>query len=417
MKILIIGAGGREHAIAWKLAQSNRPVDIFLAPGNAGTASDYTNVPIDVMDFDRLLDFALTEAIELVIVGPEDPLCAGIVDVLKDAGIAVFGPDKISAQLEASKDLTKQFLNKYQIPTANSFTTADFDQAKDYINQADLPIVIKADGLCKGKGVVICHSLEEAEATLKDMLLDQSFGDSASQVVIEDYLDGYEQSLLCFVSNNQLVPMETAQDYKKAFDGDLGPNTGGVGVYSLPKTPETTDPALDAQIKAILGQIERGLIAEKFSFYGILFIGFMIQDGQAKVLEFNVRFGDPETEVLLPRLESDLLTVFEKTLAGTLKPTDLIWSKQAAVGVVLYSKGYPGFYDNHVAIESLPENALIFHNGTTTDEAGQLITNGGRVLTPVALADDIQSARQAAYKHVGQIRGASLTYRTDIAKL
>ncbi len=417
MKILIIGAGGREHAIAWKLAQSNRPVDIFLAPGNAGTASDYTNVPIDVMDFDRLLDFALTEAIDLVIVGPEDPLCAGIVDVFKDVGIAVFGPDKISAQLEASKDLTKQFLNKYQIPTANSFTTADFDQAKDYINQADLPIVIKADGLCKGKGVVICHSLEEAEATLKDMLLDQSFGDSASQVVIEDYLDGYEQSLLCFVSNNQLVPMETAQDYKKAFDGDLGPNTGGVGVYSLPKTPETTDPALDAQIKAILGQIERGLIAEKFSFYGILFIGFMIQDGQAKVLEFNVRFGDPETEVLLPRLESDLLTVFEKTLAGTLKPTDLIWSKQAAVGVVLYSKGYPGFYNNHVAIESLPENALIFHNGTTTDEAGQLITNGGRVLTPVALADDIQSARQAAYKHVGQIHGASLTYRNDIAKL
>lgn len=417
MKILIIGAGGREHAIAWKLAQSDRPVDIFLAPGNAGTASEYTNVPIDVMDFDRLLDFALTEAIDLVIVGPEDPLCAGIVDVFIDAGIAVFGPDKISAQLEASKDLTKQFLNKYQIPTANSFTTADFDQAKDYINQADLPIVIKADGLCKGKGVVICHSLEEAEATLKDMLLDQSFGDSASQVVIEDYLDGYEQSLLCFVSNNQLVPMDTAQDYKKAFDGDLGPNTGGVGVYSLPKTPETTDPALDAQIKAILGQIERGLIAEKFSFYGILFIGFMIQDGQAKVLEFNVRFGDPETEVLLPRLESDLLTVFEKTLAGTLKPTDLIWSKQAAVGVVLYSKGYPGAYDNHVAIESLPENALIFHNGTTTDEAGQLITNGGRVLTPVALADDIQSARQAAYKHVGQIRGASLTYRTDIAKL
>lgn len=417
MKILIIGAGGREHAIAWKLAQSNRPVDIFLAPGNAGTASDYTNVPIDVMDFDRLLDFALTEAIDLVIVGPEDPLCAGIVDLFQEAGIAVFGPDKISAQLEASKDLTKQFLNKYQIPTANSFTTADFDQAKDYINQADLPIVIKADGLCKGKGVVICHSLEEAEATLKDMLLDQSFGDSASQVVIEDYLDGYEQSLLCFVSNNQLVPMETAQDYKKAFDGDLGPNTGGVGVYSLPKTPETTDPALEAQIKAILGQIERGLIAEKFSFYGILFIGFMIQDGQAKVLEFNVRFGDPETEVLLPRLESDLLTVFEKTLAGTLKPTDLTWSKQAAVGVVLYSKGYPGAYDNHVAIESLPENALIFHNGTTTDEAGQLITNGGRVLTPVTLADDIQSARQAAYKLVDQIHGASLTYRTDIAKL
>lgn len=414
MKILIIGAGGREHAIAWKLSQSNRPVDIFLVPGNAGTESDYTNIPIDVMDFDGLLHFALTEAIDLVIVGPEDPLCAGIVDLFQEVGIAVFGPDKMSAQLEASKDLTKQFLNKYQIPTANSFTTSDYDQAKAYINQADLPIVIKADGLCKGKGVVICHSLEETEATLKDMLLDQSFGDSASQVVIEDYLDGNEQSLLCFVSNNQLVPMDTAQDYKKAFDGDLGPNTGGVGVYS---SPETADPALKAQIKAILGQIERGLIAEKFSFYGILFIGFMIQDGQAKVLEFNVRFGDPETEVLLPRLENDLLTVFEKTLAGTLKPSDLTWSKQAAVGVVLYSKGYPGAYDNHVAIETLPEDALIFHNGTTTDEAGQLITNGGRVLTPVALADDIQSARQEVYKLVGQIHGESLTYRTDIAKL
>lgn len=414
MKILIIGAGGREHAIAWKLSQSKRPIDIFLAPGNAGTAGAFTNVPIDVMDFDRLVELAVSEAIDLVIVGPEDPLCAGIVDLFQEAGIPVFGPDKKSAQLEASKYFTKQFLNKYQIPTANSFTTEDFDEARAFINQSSFPIVIKADGLCRGKGVVICQNLEEANASLKDMLLDQSFGTSGSKVVIEEYLDGNEQSLLCFVSNNKLIPMDTAQDYKKALDGDLGPNTGGIGVYS---SSETSNEELANQINTILRQIEIGLATEKFEFYGILFIGFMIQDGQPKVLEFNVRFGDPETEVLLPRLESDLLTVFEKTLDGTLKTSDLTWSKQAAVGVVLHSKGYPGPYDNHVLIDPLPDDALIFHNGTSRDEEGQLMTNGGRVLTPVALANNIQTARELVYKTVGQIHGESLTYRTDIAQL
>lgn len=414
MKILIIGAGGREHAIAWKLSQSKRPVDIFIAPGNAGTASDFTNVDIDVMDFDHLVKFALSEHIELVIVGPEDPLSAGIVDAFQAVDIPIFGPNQKSARLEASKDFTKQFLNRYQIPTAQSFTTDNYLEAKDYISQSALPIVIKADGLCKGKGVVICQTFEEADATLKDMLLDQSFGTSGSQVVIEDYLEGHEQSLLCFVSNNRLVPMDTAQDYKKAFDGDLGPNTGGVGVYS---TPDNEDDVLQAKINAILGQIEAGLVAEDFAFYGILFIGFMIQDGEPMVLEFNVRFGDPETEVLLPRLESDLLTVFEKTLDGTLDSADLTWSNQAAVGVVLYSKGYPGPYDNHQLIQALPDDALIFHNGTSRDEKGQLLTNGGRVLTPVALADDLQTARQAVYDVVAEIHGESLTYRTDIALL
>lgn len=415
MKILIIGAGGREHAIAWKLSQSKQPLDIFVAPGNAGTAKDFTNVPIDVMDFDDLLAFALAKGIEFVIVGPEDPLSGGIVDIFQDAGIPIFGPDKTSAQLEASKDFTKQFLNKYHIPTAQSFTTNNYDQAKAYISQSALPIVIKADGLCKGKGVVICQSFEEADATLTDMLLDQSFGSSGSRVVIEEYLDGTEQSLLCFVSNNRLIPMETAQDYKKAFDGNLGPNTGGVGVYSSSKMAETSGMDLQNQFNRILRQIEVGFTAEKIAFYGILFIGFMIQDGQAKVLEFNVRFGDPETQVLLPRLDSDLLTVFEKTLDGTLQERDLIWSSQAAVGVVIYSKGYPGPYDNQVLIDPLPDDGLIFHSGTSTNEKGQLVTNGGRVLTPVALAGDIQSARQAAYAIVEQIHGDSLTYRTDIA--
>lgn len=411
MKILIIGAGGREHAIAWKLSQSNQATDIFIAPGNAGTAKDYTNVPIDVMDFDGLKSFALSEAIDLVIVGPEDPLSDGIVDVFQDAGIRVFGPNKESAQLEASKDFTKRFLNKYQIPTAHSITTGDYHEAKVYVSQSAFPVVIKADGLCKGKGVVICQNLEEADATLKDMLLDQSFGTSGSRVVIEEYLDGLEQSLLCFVSNNKLVPMDTAQDYKKAFDGDLGLNTGGVGVYSA---AETSDDALQEKIDRILAQIEAGLTAENFTFYGILFIGFMIQDGQPKVLEFNVRFGDPETEVLLPRLESDLLTIFEKTLDGTLTSNDLTWSKQAAVGVVLYSKGYPGPFDNHIVIDPLPDDALIFHNGTSTNQNGLLVTNGGRVLTPIALADDVETAREKAYQIVAQIHGDSLTYRTDI---
>ncbi len=417
MNILVIGSGGREHALAWKLNQSEKADKIYLAPGNAGTQEDFTNVAIDVMDVDALIEFSKTHAVDLVVVGPEDPLNEGIVDRFEAAGISIFGPDKACAQFESSKDFTKQFLNTYDIPTAVSFTTSDYEEAAAYVEEADLPIVIKADGLCKGKGVVICETREEAVEALKNMMVEQEFGDEGSTVVIEEFLEGQEQSLLCFVSNNKLIPMETAQDYKKIYEGDKGPNTGGVGIYS---PSNLADAELDAQVEDILAKIEKGLEAEKLNFNGILFIGFMVKDNQPKVLEFNVRFGDPETEALMPRLESDLVDIMEKTLAGDLQKDDLKWSDQSVVGIVLYSEGYPGAYENNVEITYLPqvsgEEEIIFHNGTCFDEDVRLLTNGGRVLTTLGKADTIEEARRIAYNLAEQVECTSLGYRNDIAE-
>lgn len=417
MNILVIGSGGREHALAWKLNQSEKADKIYVAPGNAGTQEDFTNVAIDVMDVDALIEFSKTHAVDLVVVGPEDPLNEGIVDRFEAAGISIFGPDKACAQFESSKDFTKQFLNTYDIPTAVSFTTSDYEEAAAYVEEADLPIVIKADGLCKGKGVVICETREEAVEALKNMMVEQEFGDEGSTVVIEEFLEGQEQSLLCFVSNNKLIPMETAQDYKKIYEGDKGPNTGGVGIYS---PSNLADAELDAQVEDILAKIEKGLEAEKLNFNGILFIGFMVKDNQPKVLEFNVRFGDPETEALMPRLESDLVDIMEKTLAGDLQKDDLKWSDQSVVGIVLYSEGYPGAYENNVEITYLPqvsgEEEIIFHNGTCFDEDVRLLTNGGRVLTTLGKADTIEEARRIAYNLAEQVECTSLGYRNDIAE-
>lgn len=416
--ILIIGSGGREHALAWKLAQSEKVGDIFVAPGNAGTAMDFINVAIDVLDFDGLVDFAQKNEVDLVVVGPEDPLSAGIVDRFIEAGIAIFGPDKASALFESSKDFTKQFLNKHGIATAASFTTTAYEAALEFVEQSDFPLVIKADGLCKGKGVVISDSLADAKKHLKEMLVDKTFGSEGETVVIEEFLEGEEQSLLCFVSNNKIIPMETAKDYKKIYEGDLGPNTGGVGVYS-PMT--TSSDKLQANIDAILGKIENGLEADGFSFYGILFIGFMIKNEEAKVLEFNVRFGDPETEALLPRLESDLFDVLQKTLAGDLEASDLVWSKQATVSVVMFSEGYPEEFESNVLIDELPtnlaDNEIIFHCGTGLNDAGEVVTRGGRVLAPVVIADTLEEARAGAYELVSKIKCRSLNYRRDIAKI
>lgn len=417
MNILVIGSGGREHALAWKLNQSEKADKIYVAPGNAGTQEDFTNVAIDVMDFDALMEFSKANAVELAVVGPEDPLNEGIVDRFEAVGISIFGPDKACAQFESSKDFTKQFLNTYDIPTAASFTTSNYEEAAAYVEEADLPIVIKADGLCKGKGVVICETREEAVEALKNMMVEQEFGDEGSTVVIEEFLEGQEQSLLCFVSNNKLVPMETAQDYKKIYEGDQGPNTGGVGIYS---PSNLANAELDARVEDILAKIEKGLEAEKLNFNGILFIGFMVKDNQPKVLEFNVRFGDPETEALMPRLESDLVDIMEKTLAGDLQKDDLKWSDQSVVGIVLYSEGYPGAYENNVEITYLPqvsgEEEIIFHNGTCFDEDVRLLTNGGRVLTTLGKADTIEEARRIAYNLAEQVECTSLGYRNDIAE-
>lgn len=417
MNILVVGGGGREHALAWKLNQSERVDRIFVAPGNAGTAIGYTNVAIDPLDFERLIAFSKEEKIELVVVGPEEPLSHGIVDAFQEAGISIFGPNKADSLFESSKEFSKKFFIKHDIPTAQYESTTDYDEAVAVIKKMDFPVVIKADGLCAGKGVFIEQDLEAAEATLTDILVDGRFGDQGEKVVIEEFLDGVEQSLLCFVSNNRIIPMETAQDYKKMGEGDTGLNTGGIGAYSPSRY---INDKISESISKIIAKIEKGLNEDGFNFHGILFIGFMIKKDEAKVLEFNVRFGDPETEVLMPRLKSDLLTVIEKTMDQTLEEKDLVWDERASVGVVLHSNGYPNTFENNIPITKIPqevsEKQILFHNGTTFDKEGQLITNGGRVLTPVVLADSIEEARKEAYQFVEQIEGKSLRYRRDIAK-
>lgn len=415
MNILIVGSGGREHALAWKIAQSNRTDEIFIAPGNAGTAEFGTNVDIDVMDTETLIEFAQSNAIDFTIVGPEDPLCSGIISDFEAAGLKAFGPDKESAQFEGSKKFTKKFLEKHEIPTAKYIATTELNEALEYLETMSYPVVLKVDGLCKGKGVVIAKDQEEAEETLRSMLEGDQCGESDKEVVIEEFLDGDERSLLCFVSNNKIVPMEMARDYKKSLDHDEGANTGGVGAYSpgLEILPD-----VQASIDESLVKIEKGLKEDGFQFHGILFIGYMLHEEQAKVLEFNVRFGDPETEVLLPRLKSDLLEVMLKTMEGTLEESDLIWEERYSLGVVLHSKGYPDRFEKNIPITKIPANLKegewLFHNGTLRNQAGELTTNGGRVLTPVAMGNTLEEARENAYRLVEQIECESLIYRTDI---
>lgn len=416
MNILIIGGGGREHALAWKFKQSDHVNQIFVAPGNAGTADAYENVAIDPLAFEQLVAFAKEQAVDLVVVGPEAPLSEGIVDVFIDAGIKIFGPKKVEAQFEGSKDFSKRFFVKYNIPTAQYNSVTDYEEALALIEGLDSKIVIKADGLCAGKGVIIAEDYEEAKQTFQDILVDNIFGDQGETVLVEEFLEGVEQSLICFVSNNRIIPMDTAQDYKRIGEGDVGPNTGGVGVYSPSRFSNDT---VRQSIADILIKIENGLEAEGLDFNGMLFIGFMIKDDEAKVLEFNVRFGDPETEVLLPRLQSDLVTIIEKTLDGSLSAHDLVWDDRVAVGVVLCSDGYPETFEKGVVIDAIPTDLLdsefLFHNGTALNDAGQLITNAGRVLTPVALGATIEEAREKAYRLVQAVKSDGLVYRKDIA--
>ncbi len=418
MNILIIGSGGREHALAWKISQSNRAEEIFIAPGNAGTAEIGTNVDIGVMDTESLIAFAKSNEIGLTIVGPEDPLCSGIVSDFEAAGLKVFGPDREAAQFEGSKKFTKQFLEKHDIPTAKYRATTDLKEALEYIETMSYPLVLKVDGLHKGKGVVIVQDAEEAEETLRFMLEEGKYGDSGREVVIEEFLDGEERSLLCFVSNNKIIPMEMARDYKKSRDQDQGKNTGGIGAYS-PGLEVSSE--IQASIYESLVKIEDGLNEDGFNFYGILFVGYMLHEGQAKVLEFNVRFGDPETEVLLPRLKSDLLEIMLKTLDDTLEAEDLVWDDRYCLGVVLHAKGYPDLFEKGLPITKVPtglaEDEWLFHNGTLRNQEGELITNGGRVLTPVAMGDTLEEAREKAYQLAMQIESENLTYRTDIGSI
>lgn len=416
MKVLVIGSGGREHALCWKIAQSEKVSKVYCASGNGGTRLVAENVDIYGKDIDRLLKFALEKDIDLTVVGPEEPLALGIVDSFEEKGLRIFGPDRSCALLEGSKAYAKGFMKKYNIPTANYMTYTSFDEAVRGLDEFSYPVVIKADGLCLGKGVEICNTREEAVKVLEDILVNKKFGSEGKTVVIEEFLDGVEASLLCFVSANRLIPMESAKDYKRIYEGDSGPNTGGVGCIS--PSPIITEELMEKVEKEIIDRIQYGLEEEGLRYKGILYIGLMIVKGEPKVLEFNVRFGDPETEVLMPRLDTDIVELFERTIEGTLEPAHIRWKEDNCLTVVLTSKGYPLEYEKGFQItgwDNLDEDIILFHNGTKY-EAGKLLTNGGRVLSVTALGKTLEEARKKVYGNIEKIHFNGAYYRRDIGK-
>lgn len=416
MRILVVGGGGREHALCWKISQSKRVKDIYCAPGNGGTSTVATNIDIQANDIERLLAFALEKEIDLTIVGPEEPLCLGIVDEFIKNGLRIFGVNKKSAQLEGSKEYSKAFMKNYNIPTAkyNSFT--DYSEAIEGLKEFNYPLVIKADGLCAGKGVVICQTEKEAKDCLADILRDKIFGEEGNKVIIEEFLVGIETSLLCFVTEGRIIPMDTARDYKKINDGDQGANTGGVGCFS-PSLIISRE--LNRKIeKNILNNIKFGLSNDEMDFKGVLFIGLMIVDDEPIVLEFNVRFGDPEAEVLIPRLSGDIIDVFQKTIDGVLNKTDLVWDEDYCVTVIATSEGYPEkFEKGHeiTGLEELDKDILLFHNGTTYVD-DKLVTNGGRVLALTSMGKTLEEARTNIYNNIEKVKFQGINYRSDIAK-
>lgn len=416
MNILVIGSGGREHALCWKIAQSQRVRKIYCAPGNGGTAEVAENIDINPTEIEKLVEFAIAEKIDLTVVGPELPLVLGIVERFKEKGLTIFGVNKESSRLEGSKEFSKRFMEKYNIPTAKYKTYTELEQAIEGLKDFDYPLVIKADGLCAGKGVIICHKEDEATTALEDILKNKIFGQEGERVVIEEFLDGIEVSLLCLVTEGRIIPMESAKDYKKIYDEDKGRNTGGVGCFS---PGMTFSKQLNRKIERnILYNVKYGLESEKMDFRGILFIGIMIVKGEPKVLEFNVRFGDPETEVLLPRLETDIIEVFQKIILGKLNKSVLTWKEDACVTVVITSEDYPGEYKKGLKITGLDEldkDIILFHNGTTIKD-GDLLTNGGRVLSVTSLGKTVEEARANVYSNIEKIKFDGMHYRKDIGK-
>lgn len=417
MNILVVGGGAREHTICWKLKQSKKVSKIYCAPGNAGISQIAQCVNIKAEDIKGITEFAVKEKIDMVVVGPEGPLVAGLVDVLKDNGIKTFGPNKNGARLEGSKSYSKDFMKKYNIPTAKYETYVKPQEALNGLKKFNVPIVVKADGLAAGKGVLICQTVKEAEDAINSIMKEKQFGDAGSTVVIEEFLNGTETSLLCFVNGKDIIPMESARDYKKAYDNDMGLNTGGMGCFS--PNPIYTESLKSFIKKNILDTTLNGFIGEEIDFRGILFIGLMITGDVAKVLEYNTRFGDPETEVVLPRLKSDLCEVMEKTIEGTLTSDDLQWSDEESTTVILASGGYPESYEKGKEITGLDlvdDDVIVFHGGTKLSD-GKILTDGGRVLAVTALGKTIEEAREKVYKNIPKIKFVNMEYRKDIAKL
>lgn len=418
MNILIIGSGGREHALAWKAAQSPQASTVFVAPGNAGTAVEpgVANVDIDPMDFAALAQFAQSQEVGLTIVGPEAPLVAGIVDYFRERGLRCFGPTRAAAQLEGSKAFSKDFLSRHDIPTAAYAAFTEVEPALAYIRERGAPIVVKADGLAAGKGVILAQSVSEAATAVEEMLAGNRFGDAGHRVVIEELLVGEEASFIVMVDGEHIVPMATSQDHKARDDGDSGPNTGGMGAYS--PAPVVT-PAIEQRIMSeVIRPTVDGMAAEGNVYTGFLYAGLMIaEDGTPKVLEFNCRFGDPETQPIVLRLKSDLVVLCDAALDGRLDTAEVEWDERPAVGVVMAAGGYPGDYRKGDVIDGLREAAApdtkVFHAGTRLD-GERTVTNGGRVLCVTALGASVTGARAAAYQLAAQIRFDGAYYRRDI---
>ncbi len=418
MNILIIGGGGREHALAWKAAQSPRADTVFVAPGNAGTAEEpgVENIAIDATDIDALLAFAAANAVGLTIVGPEVPLVAGIVDRFSEAGVPCFGPSRAAAQLEGSKSFSKDFLARHAIPTAAYASFSDSDKASAYIRGQGAPIVVKADGLAAGKGVILAQSVDEAIAAVEDMLGGNVFGEAGHRVVIEEFLEGEEASFIVMVDGSHCLPLATSQDHKARDNGDVGPNTGGMGAYS--PAPVVTADIHRRIMSEVIWPTIRGMAEEGNAFTGFLYAGLMIAaDGTPKVLEFNVRFGDPETQPVMLRMQSDLVELCLAALDGRLDAIDAQWDERTALGVVMAAGGYPESYRKGDAIEGLPAlnnaDCKVFHAGTM-EKSGTIITSGGRVLCVCALGDDVRAAKDKTYACVDKIHWPDAFFRTDI---
>ncbi|WP_337915075.1 phosphoribosylamine--glycine ligase [Vibrio cholerae] len=418
MQVLIIGSGGREHALAWKVAQNPQVDTIYVAPGNAGTALEHKvqNVNIGITDIPALVAFAQDKAIELTIVGPEAPLVIGVVDAFRAAGLPIFGPTQGAAQLEGSKAFTKDFLARHNIPTAAYANFTEIEPALAYVREKGAPIVVKADGLAAGKGVIVAMTLQEAEDAIQDMLAGNAFGSAGSRVVVEEFLDGEEASFIVMVDGENVLPMATSQDHKRVGDADTGPNTGGMGAYS--PAPVVTQDVHDRVMREVIYPTVRGMAAEGNTYTGFLYAGLMIDsNGAPKVIEYNCRFGDPETQPIMMRLQSDLVELCQAAIAGKLDQVESKWDPRASIGVVLAAGGYPGDYAKGEVISGLPtqESAgqKVFHAGTET-QGDQVVTNGGRVLCATALGNTVLEAQQRAYQLADQIHWNGMFCRRDI---
>ncbi|HHG3247419.1 TPA: phosphoribosylamine--glycine ligase [Vibrio parahaemolyticus] len=418
MRVLIIGSGGREHALGWKAGQNPNVETIFIAPGNAGTALEpkLENVNIDVEDIAGLVAFAKEKAIELTIVGPEAPLVIGVVDAFREAGLPIFGPTQAAAQLEGSKAFTKDFLARHQIPTGAYANFTEIEPALAYVREQGAPIVVKADGLAAGKGVIVAMTLEEAEDAIKDMLAGNAFGDAGSRVVIEEFLDGEEASFIVMVDGENVLPMATSQDHKRVGDKDTGPNTGGMGAYS--PAPVVTPEIHNRIMEEVIYPTVRGMASEGNPYTGFLYAGLMIdKDGTPKVIEYNCRFGDPETQPIMMRMESDLVDLCLAAIDEKLDQVESKWDPRASIGIVLAAGGYPAAYNKGDVISGLPqveiEGEKVFHAGTDNQD-GDIVTNGGRVLCATALGNSVSEAQQRAYELAKQISWDGMFHRNDI---